>query len=153
MNAWLQDLQSVGYIFPALINQRKTQELVVQKRAAVCVTGVIECIHEAWEQSEHEIHRRLNGDIDTFLFLSSTEPKGVTPPIVPLEKRLKDARLYNATVKILYEDRPLDPGLPSSCQTNYQIPPPYVQLADYKIPQYFQQLWALAKSLSKSNFR
>ena len=60
---------------------------------------------------------------------------------VPLDTRLKQARSYmNSTVTILYEDRVIDPHIPSTCKTFYDPP---IDMA-HEI-NYFQQIWALSE--------
>ncbi|CAF3920638.1 unnamed protein product [Rotaria sp. Silwood1] len=49
MDAWLTDLHSVGYSFPSIVQTPSSSPAsIVQKRAAICVTGLAECIQEAW---------------------------------------------------------------------------------------------------------
>ena len=137
MNAWISDLHSVGYKFPSIVPSLPSRT-ITHKRAAVCVTGIIECIQEAWAKSDIAIRQRLRGDIDTFLFLSSSYAKG----FVPLSKRQKHARAYrNSTVTILYGDRILDPKIPSDCKAEFQMR----NGAPIPVLGYFQQLWALAE--------
>ena len=51
-----------------------------------------------------------------FYFLSSSAHQGP----IPLDIRLKQIRSYmNSTVTILYEDRLIDPHIPSTCKTYY----------------------------------
>jgi hypothetical protein len=45
----------------------------------------------------------------------------------------------NSTVTILYEDRDIDPGIPSNCNPQFQLP----KFATFSVPAYFQQLWSL----------
>lgn len=129
MNAWISDLHSVGYKFPSIVRP-STAPAITHKRAAVCVTSLTECVEETWAKSDVAIRQRLHGDIDTFLFLSSSyASKGS----IPLIKRLKEARSYqNSTVTVLYEDRLIDPQIPSDGSL---IP----------VLGYLQQLWALAE--------
>ncbi|CAF1042237.1 unnamed protein product [Didymodactylos carnosus] len=136
MNAWLEDIQRIGYKPPPL-EKKSLNRVKNQTRVAMCVSGVSECVNDSWKVTESEIRKRLNGQIDLFLFLSSSTTVD-QPETVSLDIRLKEARLYNATVKILYEDRSLDPGFPSHCKVDYHLP-------GFKIPRYFQQLWALSK--------
>ncbi|UJR23258.1 hypothetical protein I4U23_026278 [Adineta vaga] len=150
-DAWLDDLRSVGYKFPSIVASSPSAAAAAapppsssssprpapkEKRAAVCVTGIAECVPEAWSTTHINLRRRIRGDIDTFLFLSSSFKQGP----VPLHTRLKQARLYmNSTVTILYEDRIIDPGIPSTCNAQFQLP----HHALIPVPAYFQQLWSL----------
>ena len=137
IQAWLDDLHSVGYTFPKIIPPSTSSPPIQHKRAAICVTGVTECLEEAWVKNYDHIRNSLSGDLDTFLFLSSSGHSGT----VPLHIRTKKIRSYlNTTVTIMYEDRVLDPHIPDDCQTNF-ILPKHV----YKIESYFQQVWALAQ--------
>ncbi|CAF1094723.1 unnamed protein product [Adineta ricciae] len=138
MDAWLEDLRSIGYKFPPIIKppQKLPSTAVKQKRAAICATGITECISEAWTTTYINLRQRLHGEIDTFLFLSSSLKRGP----VPLATRLKQARLYmNSTVTILYEDRDINPGIPPTCNPEFQLP----KYAPIPVPNYFQQLWSL----------
>ena len=44
----------------------------------------------------------------------------------------------NTTVTVRYEDRAIDPRIPSNCTPNYVLPEHI-----YKVEAYFQQVWAL----------
>lgn len=133
--AWLNDLRSINYHFPN-ITQAPVHEKRV-KRAAVCVTGIIECVEEAWSSTFNEIQQRINDTVDTFLFLSSSGPDGP----VPLAKRAKQARNYpNSTVAVFYEDRTVDPQIPKQCE--YFFEPAF---SVNVINKYYQQLWALSE--------
>ncbi len=135
MDAWLADLHSVGYSFPSIVVPTSSSS-IIQKRAAVCVTGLAECIQEAWTPTYSDIRDRLQGDIDVFLFLSSS----VKQESILSNTRLKQARSYmNSTVTILYEDRVIDPRIPSNCNPQFQLP----KFATFSVPAYFQQLWSL----------
>ncbi len=139
MNAWINDLYLVGYTFPTIITSSPSSSppSIQHKRAALCVTGVTECIDEAWAKNYQLIRNSLSGDLDIFLYLSSSGYEGH----IPLKDRLKQTRSYmNTTVTIIYEDRTMNPNIPSDCQTNF-ILPKHV----YKIDAYFQQVWALAQ--------
>jgi hypothetical protein len=137
MNAWLTDLHSVGYSFPSITVPSSSSSPIIKKRAAVCVTGLAECIQEAWTSTYTNIRHRLQGDIDTFLFLSSSFKQGP----VPLYSRLQQVRSYiNSTVIILYEDRVIDPHIPSNCKTFYNP-----DIAKAKEMLYFQQIWGLTE--------
>ncbi|CAF4428618.1 unnamed protein product, partial [Didymodactylos carnosus] len=140
IDAWLTDLHRIGYTPPIPVTTPQSKKLSssLQKRTAVCVTDVTECINEAWSITEQKIRKLLNGDIDVFLYLSSTMRIADQPSTVPLETRLTHVRRYNATMKIIYEDREVDPRIPSTCQVNFSV-------TDYKISLYYQQLWALAQ--------
>lgn len=97
----------------------------------------MECIQEAWVKNNVLIRNSLQGEADIFLFLSSSL---ITGP-VPLSTRLKQARSYmNTTVTILYEDRIVNPGIPSDCQPSFVLPTDI-----YKVDAYYQQVWALAE--------
>jgi hypothetical protein len=136
MDAWLADLHSVGYSFPSIVIPTSSSS-IIQKRAAVCVTGLAECIQEAWTPTYNIIRNRVQGDIDIFLFLSSSVKQGS----VPLKTRLQQIRSYmNSTVTVLYEDQVIDPHIPSNCTTFYK---PTIDKAN-ELP-YFQQLWGLAE--------
>ena len=121
MRAWLNDLSSVKYIHPRVIDfldGEKSPRRI--RRAAVCVTGLAECIEEVWAKNEIALRRRINGDLDVFLFLSSgsgfRENSG--PSIDNL--RLQQARLYNATANIVHQDTvDIDPGFPPTCNYYY----------------------------------
>ena len=137
INAWITDLHAVGYIFPAIVSTSSTSPPLQHKRAAICVTGLTECIEEAWAKNYQLIRNSLSGDLDTFLFLSSSMSEGS----VPLDTRLKQIRSYmNTTVTIIYEDRTIDPKIPADCQPNFVLPKHV-----YKVDAYFQQVWALAQ--------
>lgn len=139
MKAWISDLHSLGYKFPSIVRPALSRTVIRKKRAAVCVTGLTECIDEAWAKSDVTLRERLHGDIDTFLFLSSSySSKGS----VPLNKRLKQVRSYlNSTVTVLYEDRIIDPQIPSDCKAEFQLRGG----APIPVLGYLQQLWALAE--------
>jgi hypothetical protein len=137
MEAWLSDLLSVGYSFPSIARPFSSLSSIIRKQAAVCVTGFIECIPEAWASTHNTIRDIISSDIDTFLLLSSSSKKGS----IPLDTRVKQARSYmNSTVIILYQDRAIDPHIPSTCKTFYD---PVINMA-HEI-NYFQQLWALSE--------
>lgn len=135
IKAWVKDLHAVGYSFPSIVPPSTRSHPVQEKRAAICVTGLVECVQEAWTQNHRHIRNSLRGDIDTFLFLSSTATSGP----VPLSIRMQQARAYlNTTVAILYEDRIIDPQIPSDCSPEFVLPKDV-----YKVDAYFQQVWAL----------
>ncbi|CAF2936853.1 unnamed protein product, partial [Rotaria sp. Silwood2] len=135
MDAWLADLHSVGYSFPSIISP--SSPLIIQKRAAVCVTGFAECIQEAWVPTWSTIRNHLQGNIDAFLFLSSSHKLEK----IPFDVNLKQIRAYlNSTVTILYEDRVIDPHIPSNCKTFY-----YPPMSRSHVIPYYQQLWGLAE--------
>nr|ACC43950.1 unknown [Philodina roseola] len=136
IDAWLNDLLSVGYKFPSIVSTRPSEKIVREKRAAICVTGVAECLHEGWIPTSIKLRERLTGEIDTFLFISSSMKKGP----VPLAERLKQIRSFlNTTVTIIYEDRFVDPQIPDDCQPQFQLP----RHVTFPLPAYFQQLWSL----------
>ncbi|CAF1174619.1 unnamed protein product, partial [Didymodactylos carnosus] len=97
LNAWLDDLIQIGYQppSPTIIDKKNATQI---RRAALCVTGPTKYINDNWRNTEADIKRRVNGVTDVFLFLSSTNETA------QLDKLLT----YNATVKVLYEDRQLD---------------------------------------------
>ena len=135
IDAWIEDLRSVGYIFPSIVSVPPSSLTVTNKRAAICVTGVIECIPQAWVHNHLHLRQSLRGDLDVFLFLSSSFPSGP----IPLPVRVQHARSYmNTTVTVLYEDRTIDPRIPANCTPNYVLPKHI-----YKVDAYFQQMWAL----------
>ncbi|CAF1129118.1 unnamed protein product [Rotaria magnacalcarata] len=139
MDAWINDLDFVGYRFPSVVSSSSSlsSSTIKQKRAAICVTGVTECIQEAWAKNYLHIRNSLQGDIDTFLFLSSS----ITSGPIPLTTRLKQIRSYrNTTLTILYEDRNINPNIPTNCIPEFVLPKDV-----YKVDAYFQQVWALAQ--------
>jgi hypothetical protein len=136
IDAWLADLHSIGYRFPSIAEPKKENGPIKNRRAAICVTGIAECIDEGWKPTYLDIRSRLQGDIDTFLFISSSAQHGP----VPLTKRLKQIRSYmNSTVTIVFEDRAIDPHIPADCHPRFQLP----RHSTFPVPGYFQQLWAL----------
>ena len=134
-DAWLADLESVGYSFPPIVQSPPTSSgSVTKKRAAICVTGIAECIEEAWTPTYRILRDRIPGDIDAFLFLSSSVKQRDAS-----FNNLKQIRSHmNSTVTILFEDRVIDPQIPSNCKVHYH--PTVHQLYQAR---YFQQLWAL----------
>ncbi|UJR32727.1 hypothetical protein I4U23_020186 [Adineta vaga] len=137
IKAWINDLQLIGYSFPTIIGPSSISNSVVEKRAAVCVTGLAECVQEAWTKNHHHIRNSLQGDMDIFLFLSSSMD---IEPNLRID-RIKQARTYlNTTVTVLYEDRDVNPNIPSDCEPNFIVP-----TSTYKVAPYYQQLWALAE--------
>jgi len=138
MNAWINDLYLVGYIFPTLSSSSSSSvSSITQKRAAICVTGLTECLKEAWTKNYLHIQNSLEGDTDTFIFLSSSIPSGP----IPLHIRLKQIRSYiNTTITVIYEDRNINPNIPDDCQPNFILPKHI-----YKVDAYYQQIWALAQ--------
>jgi len=138
IDAWIDDLHSVGYKFPKIIQQKSiSQTNKIKRRTAVCVTGLAECIQEGWTLTYNNLRNRLQGDIDTFLFLSSTSSSKQS---VPSSTRFKQIRSYmNSTVTILYEDRVIDPNIPLDCKPEFQLR----NHVTFSVPAYFQQLWSL----------
>jgi hypothetical protein len=138
MEAWLTDLQSVGYIFPSIVQPSSSSPTAITpKRIAVCVTGLTECVQEAWASTHSTMLKKFSSEIDVFFLLSSSSKEGP----IPLDTRLKQARSYmNSTVTILYEDRVIDPHIPSTCKTFYGAP----MKMGHEI-NYFQQLWAMSE--------
>jgi hypothetical protein len=114
---------------------------VTRRRTAVCMTGLIECIDEAWKPTMQAIRTHLQGDMDVFMYLSSTEPLVDQLSTVPLRTRIIQALRYqNFTVRILFENLPkLDPHFPSNCTSDESVDQP-----PHKIPRYYQQLFGLA---------
>ena len=112
INAWLQDLNAVGYRFPALKSQ--SSMTATKKRVAICVTRTAECIDRAWRKTEQQLRRQFDGDVDTFLFLSSSNTSGP----VPIADRLKEARAFSdSAVTVIYEERDLHSNDPRAQQT------------------------------------
>jgi len=138
INAWINDLYLVGYEFPRIISSSSSSSSsITHKRAAICVTGLTECIEEAWSKNYRHIRDSLYGNIDTFIFLSSSSHSGP----IPLSIRLKQIRSYmNTTITIIYEDRNINPNIPDDCQPEFVLPRHI-----YKVNAYFQQIWALAQ--------
>ena len=136
MNAWLTDLNSVGYSFPSVVSS-SGRSIPVQKRAVVCVTGSSECV-QAWASTDIALRQRLHGEIDTFLFLSSSLRNGSTS----VSARHQQSRSYlNSTVTVLYEDRVIDPGIPDDCHPQFH---PRNETS-FHVFDYLQQLWALVE--------
>ncbi|CAF4045241.1 unnamed protein product, partial [Rotaria sordida] len=138
MNAWLADLHSVGYSFPSIVLPfSSSSPSIIQKRAAVCVTGFAECIQEAWVPTYSTICNHLQGDIDVFLFLSSSRKSKTNL----FDINLKQIRSYlDSTVTILYEDRIIDPHIPLNCKKFYNP-----NMDRSHVMPYYQQLWGLAE--------
>ena len=135
IDAWLADLHSVGYSFPSITKPFSISSPIRKKRAAACVTGLSECILEGWIPTHNTLHHRLQGDIDTFLFLSSSLKEGH----IPLSTRLQQTRSYmNSTVTIIYDDRDIDPDIPSNCSIVY-----FPETSEERQRRHFQQVWAL----------
>ena len=68
IDAWLADLRSVDYLFPSIVKKSSSSPSIKQKRAAICVTGLTECVREGWAPTYTAIRKNLQGDIDTFSF-------------------------------------------------------------------------------------
>jgi hypothetical protein len=109
------------------------------------MTGVIECIEEAWRPTAHAIRTHIQGEMDIFMYLSSTEPIVDQLPTVPSHMRFIEALRYpDFTVKILFENIPkLDPHFPPNCTTDANVDQP-----EHKIPRYYQQLFGLSNCFS-----
>ena len=77
MEAWLADLQSIGYVFPSIVESSSSTSTtsITKKRVAVCVTGVTECIQEIWNETHSTIRKKISPEIDTFFLLSSSAKK------------------------------------------------------------------------------
>ena len=122
IDAWLADLHSIGYVFPSIIEQSSSSSIYPpqERRTAVCVTGLAECIEEGWHETYPTLRSHLSGDIDIFLFLSSSLSSSMFQGSSPMNIRLQQVRSFlNSTVTILYEDRSIDPHIPSNCLTFY----------------------------------
>jgi hypothetical protein len=121
MHAWLHDLNRIGYNFPLLANAVKNTSSTTRiKRAAVCLTGLAECVQEIWARNEVKLRKRLNGDIDIFMFLSAED--GVKKDLSPMifNMRVKQARFYNTTINIVHHDvLNLNPQFPPTCKYKY----------------------------------
>ena len=109
------------------------------------MTGLIECIEEAWRPTARAIRTHIHGEVDTFMYLSSTEPLVDQLSTVPLRRRLIEALHYgNFTVKVLFENIPkLDPQFPPNCTSDASVDQP-----EHKIPRYYQQLFGLSNCFS-----
>jgi hypothetical protein len=137
MNAWINDLYLVGYTFPEILPSSSRSSITQHKRAAICVTGLTECVQEAWANNYRHIRNSLQGEIDTFMYLSSSDNSGP----ISLSIRLKQIRSYmNTTITIIYEDRSIDPNIPHDCPPEFILPKHI-----YKVNAYYQQIWALAQ--------
>lgn len=112
-----------------------------RRRIAICLTGIIECTEEAWRPAHRQIRNHVSGEIDTFMYLSSTEPIVDQLPTVPLKNRITEVLRYSDfTVRVLFENVPkLDPQFPSNCTSDANVNQPA-----HKIPRYYQQLYGLA---------
>ena len=109
------------------------------------MTGLIECVEEAWRPFVGALRTRLEGEMDIFMYLSSTEPLVDQLSTVPLRRRLIETLRYaNFTVKVLFENQPiLDPHLPPNCTSHASVNQP-----SHKIPRYYQQLFGLSNCFS-----
>ncbi|UJR25526.1 hypothetical protein I4U23_006872 [Adineta vaga] len=143
MQDWISDLQSVGYTFPSIkrMTSRGASAPPRRRRVAVCLTGLIECIDEAWKKTSDAIRQHIAGEMDVFMYLSSTEPIVDQLPTIPQRTRLVEALRYtNFTVKVLFENIPsLDPHFPPNCTSEKSIDQP-----EHKVPRYYQQLFGLS---------
>ncbi|CAF3858436.1 unnamed protein product [Rotaria sp. Silwood1] len=145
---WIDDLKTINYVFPSIKNnmsQSRSSGTLRRRRIAVCMTGIIECIEEVWKPTMNAIRTHVKGEMDIFLYLSSSEPFGSQMPNIPLHIRLVEALRYpNFTVKVLFENIPkLDPHFPPNCTTDANVDQP-----DFKIPRYYQQLFGLSNCFS-----
>jgi len=109
------------------------------------MTGRIECIEEAWKPTADAIRTHIQGEMDIFMYLSSTEPLvdqlATIPPYIRLVEVL---RYLNFTVKVLFEDIPkVHPHFPPNCTTDASTDQPR-----HKIPRYYQQLFGLSNCFS-----
>jgi hypothetical protein len=116
-----------------------------RRRIAVCLTGLTECVEQAWKPTAHAIRTHVQGEMDVFMYLSSTEPAVDQLSTVPLRTRLIETLRYsNFTVKVLFENLPkLDPHFPPNCTTDANVDQP-----DHKVPRYYQQLFGLSNCFS-----
>jgi hypothetical protein len=105
------------------------------------LTGLVECIEEAWRPTAAQIRSHVRGEMDIFMYLSSTEPVVGELPTISLRTRLIEALQYpNFTVKVLFENIPtLDPHFPANCTSDSNVDQP-----EYKVPSYYQQLLGLS---------
>jgi hypothetical protein len=121
IQAWLHDLDCVKYKYPLIKSTIENVPSTVRiKRSAVCLTGLTECVQEVWARNEMELRKRLNGDIDVFLFLSAgSEFMSDLSPTIS-ETRIKQARFYNTTINIVRQDiLDIDPGFSPTCKYQY----------------------------------
>ncbi|CAF0936926.1 unnamed protein product [Adineta ricciae] len=144
---WVEDLATVKYVYPSIetVTPSKNSQQPRRRRTAVCLTGLIECVEEAWRKTSNAIRSHLTGEIDVFMYLSSTEPTIALLATVPLRTRMIEALRYsNFTVKVLFENIPkLDPQFPPSCTTDASVDQP-----EFKVPRYYQQLFGLSNCFS-----
>ncbi|CAF1081310.1 unnamed protein product [Adineta ricciae] len=133
MKAWLHDLQSVGYVFPSIVS-RTIRSTTLEKRAVVCITGYTKCAY-TWNSTDFTVRQRLQGDIDTILFLSSS----FIPNSMPLIGRRTSSHAHlNVTMAVFYEDRVIDPMIPDDCHIRFHLP----KNTSAHIHNYLQQLWS-----------
>ncbi|CAF3242752.1 unnamed protein product [Rotaria socialis] len=113
----ISQLAKVGYIFPLIFTSPSSSRTSIkEKRIAVCVTGIVECIQEGWVPTYNMILNSLQGDIDTFVFLSSSHKLET----IRFSVHSKNIRSYlNSTATIIYDDRIIDPQIPSNCTIFY----------------------------------
>ncbi|CAF4626773.1 unnamed protein product, partial [Didymodactylos carnosus] len=64
INAWLNDLNRIGYSAPNIISYPKHNQEPKKVRAAVCVTGLMECAAEGWGVTDPVIRKHLTANID-----------------------------------------------------------------------------------------
>ena len=109
------------------------------------MTGVIECIEQAWRPTAQAIRTHIQGEMDIFMYLSSTEPLVDQLSTVPLRRRLIEALRYsNFTVKVLFQDIPkVDRHFLPNCKSAVSV-----DLPGHKIPRYYQQLIGLSNCFS-----
>jgi len=109
------------------------------------MTGLIECIEEAWKPTADAIRTHIQGEMDIFMYLSSTEPLVHQLSTIPLHIRLIEALRYsNFTVKVLFENIPkVHPHFPPNCTTDASVDQP-----EHKVPRYYQQLFGLSNCFS-----
>ena len=123
MRAWLDDLAYIQYNYPSTYDIVGNMSSSVRvKRSAICVTGLTECVKEVWAKNEAELRKRLHGDIDVFLFLSTGN--GIMSDLSPTlsNTRIRQARYYNATINIVHQDvLDIDPGFPKTCKYQYNF--------------------------------
>ncbi len=81
-----------------VLRVRNKAEIFHRNLSSNSVTCLIECIQEAWTHNHLHPRNSLQGDIDTFRFLSSSFSSGS----IPLSIRMQQARSYMKTTAILF---------------------------------------------------
>ena len=141
LDAWLDDLHSIGYHFPSIVTS-SSNVVTKYKHIALCVTGSSHDIGEAWKSKQNEIYNHFNQDIDTFLFLSSS--RNNTSSYVPNIGPMKAHSYMESSVVVLYEDRSLTYEVLSNCSERMQL----LDQTDFGSNNYWQQLWAMDQCYS-----